>query len=298
MIRISVLVSLYRSQLYLKAFLEHCKQAQGLDQIEFILLHNDPQPEEIAIIEGFLPDFPQLRHINIPEREGLYTTWNRGISLSRGEYITVWNVDDIRYPNSILMQAEALDAHPECGLAYGDIYLSYEYGVQGSKVTNSPLFSEQPDEFYRQYHISCFQMWRKSLHETIGYYDEQFRCCADFDFQVRAALHVPFVKTPSPLGIYLMDSNPNKLSRSGYQDMENNIIYYRYGAYEKLNLLIWKKSLGLYQVDKLKFFGKWQDLKERSPFPQLYKMKGGMVASLKAPWLLAKLTAKKILGSA
>ncbi len=298
MTRISVLVSLYRCGQYIQPFLELCAKTEGLDQIEFLLLHNDPQPEEEAIIERFLPNLPQLVHVKITEREGLYATWNRGIKLAKGDYITVWNVDDIRFTDSIMMQARALDEHPDSGLAYGDIYLSAQYGQKGSTLTQSPEWSESASDFYMRYHISCFQMWRKSIHTTIGYYDEQFRCSADFDFQIRAALHFSLVKTPRPLGIYLLENHAGKLSRSGYQGYENNIIYLRYGAYGNLNLLTLRKSLQLYQKEKLRFFGQWTDFTENSPFPGTFKVKGSLVASIKAPWTLAKLTVKKIIGRA
>ncbi|MGO8056459.1 hypothetical protein, partial [Rhizobium leguminosarum] len=73
------------------------------------------------------------------------------------------------------------------------------------KLYHHPVWNEQPQEFFQSYVMSCFQMWRKSIHDTVGYYDEQFKCVGDFDFQVRVALRYPFVKVKQPLGIYLED---------------------------------------------------------------------------------------------
>ncbi|HWK03600.1 MAG TPA: glycosyltransferase [Puia sp.] len=295
MIKVSVLVSLYRCQKFLPAFLEYCIKTNGLDQIEFLLLHNDPQQEEVDTINKYISFFPHLSYEKITAREGLYATWNRGIKLAKGEYITVWNVDDIRFPDSILQQAKSLDDHPDCALVYGDMYCSKIYGEAGSKVTNAPAWTASKNkEFYRTYHMSCFQMWRKSVHSAIGYYDEQFRCSADFDFQIRTALHFPFVKAPELLGIYL-EAQPHKLSSNGLQRYENNVIHLRYGAYENLDLPTLAKAVKLYSKEKMMFYGKWVGFEEKSPFKNAYKLKGALIAAGHFPLSFSKLTVKRVL---
>ncbi|MDR0613299.1 MAG: glycosyltransferase [Dysgonamonadaceae bacterium] len=291
-VKISVLTSLYRCEQFLESYFKYLSEINGTDKIEVLLLHNDPQENETEIIIRRLPKAPFVRHIIIPEREGLYSTWNRGIRLAQGEYITVWNVDDVRFPNSILQQTEAMDKNPEAAIAYGDIWVSSNYGECNGFCTNSPENNCNKD-FFKQYHISCFQMWRKSIHETIGYYDEQFKCVADFDFQIRAALHYLFVKTDEPLGIYLEDQ-PHKLSANGLSDMERNIVYLRYGVYQHLNLALLRQAKRRYRQNKMLFFNKWCDFTEQAPFGKLYKATGFICACFRSFYWLCRQTAKKI----
>ncbi|MDR0769134.1 MAG: glycosyltransferase [Dysgonamonadaceae bacterium] len=286
-IKISVLTSLYRSKQFLENYFKHLLEINGTNEIEVLLLHNDPQEDETEIINHRLSKAPFARHIIIPERESLYSTWNRGIRLAQGEYITVWNVDDVRFPNSILQQAEALDSHPEAALAYGDIWISNVYGVCGSIKTDTPLYNEKKF-FFKSYGISCFQMWRKSIHETIGYYDEQFKCVADFDFQIRAALHFPFVKTQEPLGIYL-EGQPHKLSANGgLQELENNIIYLRYGVYEKVNPFTLEISQKQYRMNDILQFGEWKPLIDKRYVNGFNKTVGMIIALSKQIWWMKK----------
>lgn len=289
-VKISVLTSLYRCEQFLEDYFKHLLKINGTDEIEVLLLHNDPQKRETEIINQWLPKIPFIRYIIIPERESLYRTWNRGIGLSKGEYITVWNVDDVRFPGSILQQAAALDKNPDAAIAYGDIWISDKYGVCGSIRTNSPK-SNCKKVFFREYHISCFQMWRKSIHETIGYYDEQFKCVADFDFQIRAALHYPFVKTDEPLGIYL-EYQPHKLSANGLQLIEYNMIAMRYASYRYLNLFLLPETNRKYHRKQLLFFDKWQDFTEQSPFGKKYKAAGAICACFGSFYWLCKQLAK------
>ena len=292
--KISVLTSLYNCESFLQDYFHALTQIEGKEQIEVLLLHNAPQEKELAIVTQHLPLFDFVRHIIIREREPLYRTWNRGIQLSEGEYITVWNVDDVRFPDSIIQQVKALDNNPQAAIAYGDIWVSKQYGICGTKRTNSPLYNRYTHKkFLSEYHISCFQMWRKSIHSTIGYYDEQFTCIADFDFQIRAALHFLFVKTDEPLGIYLEDQ-PHKLSYNGLQPLERNIICLRYADYRHLNFFLLPETKKKYQQSRMLIYDEWEDFTEKAPFGWLYRIQGIVCASFNSMYWLGRQMAKKI----
>ena len=294
--KISVLTSLYNCEDFLQGYFHALAKIEGTEQIEVLLLHNAPQEKELAIIGEHLPSFDFVRHIIIPERETLYRTWNRGIQLSEGEYITVWNVDDVRFPGSIIQQAEALDNNPQAAISYGDIWISRQYGVPGGIKSKNLVFdSSSQKEFLLEYYVSCFQMWRKSIHQTIGYYDEQFKCIADFDFQIRAALHFPFVKIEDTLGIYLEDQ-PHKLSYNGLQPYEHNVLYLRYGNCKYLNFFLLPKTKKEYQSKRILIFDEWKDFSVESPFSRYYKLKGVVFAGFKSIYWLCRQIAKKILG--
>jgi glycosyltransferase involved in cell wall biosynthesis len=293
--RISVLTSLYNCESFLQGYFEALSKIEGKEQIEILLLHNAPTQNELDIINQYLPMMDFVKHIIIPEREGLYKTWNRGIQLSEGEYITVWNVDDVRFPDSILQQAGALDKNSEAVIAYGDIWISKEYGISGTKKTNSPTFNQSTrKKFLSGYYISCFQMWRKSIHQTIGYYDEQFKCVADFDFQIRTALHFPLIKVEKPLGIY-MEDQPHKLSANGLQPFERNIICLRYAGYKYLNFFLLKEAKKKYQQNRMLFFDEWKEFTEKIPFGWFHKLTGIVCASFGSFYWLCRQIAKKII---
>jgi len=292
--KISVLTSLYNCEIFLQHYFHAIAMIEGKEQIEVLLLHNAPTEKELAIITDHLPALDFIRHIIIPERETLYRTWNRGIQLSEGEYVTVWNVDDVRFPDSIIQQADALDKNPQAAIAYGDIWVSRQYGVCGMKKTNSPVFNlSTRKKFLSEYHMSCFQMWRKSIHSTVGYYDEQFKCIADLDFQIRTALHFPFVKTIEPLGIYLEDQ-PHKLSANGLQPLERNSICLRYANYFSMNLFLLPLTKKKYQQNRMLIFDEWKEFSEKPPFGWFYKILGIFCACFSSIYWLCRQIAKKI----
>lgn len=240
--KITILTSLFRCEEYLDSFLHYVDQIDGKDITEILLLHNAPSELELSILANWLPQLPFVKHIVIPEREGLYKTWNRGIKMAEGEYITNWNVDDIRTPRSMLDEADTLDAHPEAVLTYGDMYLMYKYPIISKDLSSSRDFARNRTYFLKCHQIGCFPMWRKTVHEKYGYFDEQFRLVGDFDFQIRLSRNCILVKTPQNLGAYL-EFVPQKLSMNRrLQDIERTTVFLRYGVFDLLDWIITIKA--------------------------------------------------------
>lgn len=258
--KVTILTSLYNCEFYLDSYLNHLSHIEGLEQFEILLLHNAPQGREIDIIKKYADRIP-FTHIIIAERESLYETWNRGIKEAQGEYVCIWNVDDIRLPYSILQQMNALDKNQDAVLTYGDFYNMYEYGKLSDKLVINPEFNNRKKStFFRFHHIGCFPMWRKKIHDKIGYFDEQLKLVADLDFQIRLSLSYQLIKTESILGYYL-ENVPEKLS-SNYplQQQERNLINLRYGIFDYLNWSYAPKVIRKYRLYKIKYGYKYLNI--------------------------------------
>ena len=223
MIKISVITSLYHCEKYLSGYFEALDKILNKEECEFLLLHNDPNEEELLLISKEIEGKIWFRHIIIENREGLYTTWNRGVNIARGKYCAVWNVDDVRFPDSLVLQANFLNFNSEYSLVTGYMYGTDIYGERGDYIHKYDILDINPEEAFRRCLIGCFPMWRKSVHNTIGYFDEQFKCVSDFDFQIRVNLHFRIYCIPNFIGIYL-ENDPNKISNNGLKQYENNIV--------------------------------------------------------------------------
>ncbi|HZL08487.1 MAG TPA: glycosyltransferase [Prolixibacteraceae bacterium] len=255
MTKITVITSLYNCTKYLAGYFEAVEKIVNKEECEFLLLHNAPNKSEIEIISKNIEGKLWFRHIIIEDREGLYSTWNRAISIAVGKYCAVWNVDDVRFPNSLNLQAEVLDNNEKCGLVTGHINGTDVYGEMGSKFYKHDRMVKHPEESYRSCLVGCFPMWRKSIHKTIGYFDEQFKCVSDFDFQIRVALQYEFYCVDHSLGIYL-ENDPNKISSNEVQTLENNIIYLRYKIWDKLILTTFSSTKKQFKKNTIINFGK------------------------------------------
>lgn len=252
--KVTVLTSLYRCETFLKKYFHYVSQLEYTDEIEILLLHNDPTQNEMNIINQNLSNYPFVKHHIIPVRENLYTTWNRGIALANGEYICIWNVDDIRSPLSIYHEAETLDQNPQADLTYGDFYYMYEYGKKTNDLVISPDYDITPLSFLNSFHIGCFPMWRKAIHNQIGFFDEQFRLVGDYDFQIRACFSCKFVKTKYILGYYLECDKRKLSSNTSLQKKEQTLLFIRYGMWKQLNWLYWVSIYRTYQIKQYIYY--------------------------------------------
>jgi len=286
-LKVTVITSLYNCEKYLQGYFTAVNKIINKEECEFLLLHNAPTPQEIKAIQINIKDKPWFRHIIIDKREGLYTTWNRAIKLANGQYCAVWNVDDVRFPNSLAAQADLLDKNDSCGLVIGGLNGTDVYGETGQRYYKNDSIDNQPDEAYRSCILGCFPMWRKSIHDTIGYFDEQFRCASDFDFQIRVAIKYGLCRVNESLGIYL-ENDVNKISSDGAQIYENNLIYLRYGAYEKLILHKIPKSLQQYRCKSIINFNQVYRLNFNMPFNFSYRLTGLFKALVKWPYYIAR----------
>lgn len=261
MVKITVITSLFHCIDYLEPYLKQVSKVQHIEECEFLLLHNEPSDKEINIINQYKCNIPQLKHIIIPQRESLYATWNRGCKMAEGNYIAIWNVDDVRTPDSLLKQSYILDHNIEAMYAYGIYTCIKKYGDIIGKVINEPDTTVDIWAKTHRHLGGCFPMWRKSVHQYVGYFDEQLRLVGDLDFQIRIGINFPFIKVNEMLGYYLMD-NPNRLSKNAkLQAKENNFVYRRYKLYSLID--------PLFSLDKdihyLLVQGKKETLKQLCP---------------------------------
>lgn len=262
MINISIITSLYRCEAFLESFIHHFFNIINKYECELILVHNDPTENELQIINKFDWTDINLTHVKV-SREGLYSSWNRAIKMAKGNYVAIWNVDDIRTPASLASQKKALD-NSNAVLCYGDFYGTREYGTHKHRLLQYKEFEKIKKSKLRRHIIGCFPMWRKSVHEKVGYFDEQFRLVSDFEFQLRLLPNYKFVKADEVLGYYL-EFVGHKLSSNGFlQNKERTVVEIRYKIYEKV-LMHTLPFLSNYRFYYFLNFGEWHKVSNVVP---------------------------------
>jgi len=253
--KISIITSLFKSEKYLEFYFDATEAVVNKENYEFLLLLNQPNEEELYIINNKIKGKKYYKLHIIKEKESLYATWNRGVKLAKADYLANWNVDDCRTPESLKIQAATLDKNPNAAMTYGDQTAIMNMGDKFGKLQTTPEYnSATKKEFRKSTFIGCFQMWRKSIHKTVGYYDEQFRLVSDYEFQIRVAHKFPLIKTNGLIGYYL-SGGTERLSQNGIlQNEERTAVELRYGIFYKMNLVYLFKAFK-YKVFNISEFG-------------------------------------------
>lgn len=262
-ILVSTITPCFRMKPYLKLFLEELPSQTMFNQLEVVLDHNEPDDEEIAWVKEFQAKHPgRLKHIIVPKVEPIGTSMNRCIKEASGAFVTIWNVDDLRTPNSIELQYKALADNDKYGISYGDFMTVRKFGSKTGRLMDHHRFplSEQT----RSMITGPFIMFRKSLCDKAGYFDEQLRQGADYDLSLRLSFHMPAVCVDGNLGYYLNEHKGASTRPGSLQPIEKVVIELRHGIFDKIDYRYLAPALS-YSIDKIYQFGEAVPVAELIP---------------------------------
>jgi glycosyltransferase involved in cell wall biosynthesis len=185
---ISVLISLYKSDEYLDSFLSALQNQSIKQNTEFIFILVQPSKNTIAKVNAFAGSVQYVQIQYYDCRIGIYEAWNHGIRAATTEFLTNWNADDVRAPDSLEIQYLYLSAHLEVDVVYQDLYYSLEPNVPWEVLEAIGMQSNLPN-VTAQYLIETKMnpphnapAWRRSLHEEFGFFDESYLSAGDYEF--------------------------------------------------------------------------------------------------------------------
>ncbi len=218
--RVSAVVSTYNSEKFIRGCLEGLvnQSLYTKGQLEIIVIDAHSPQNEKAIVEEFQKKQDHIRYVRTDQRETVYESWNRGIKMARAPYVTNANTDDRLRADALEKLAGLLDAHPDKALAYGDSLVTT---VPNETFEDNSSDGSQdlvwPDFDRRTMHSWCYigphPVWRKSLHEELGYFDTSLKSAADWEFWLRVALKHDFIHLKEFIGLYYLSDET--VSRRG-----------------------------------------------------------------------------------
>jgi len=238
--KISIVTSVYDGDEFIEPFLEDItRQSIFKDKCELIMINaNSPGNEEEVILK-YKEKYPDnIVYKKLDEDPGIYAVWNLGVEMSTGEFITNANLDDRKAPNQLERLAVELFSDQDVDLVYSDMLITdkpnetFESNSSNGKKYNFPEFSFENLKMVNMPHSS--PLWRKSVHEEYGFFDDQYRSAGDWEMWLRAASKGSrFKKVTDILGLYYF--NPNGISTNpdnfSWKHEEERKIY---GMYKSL----------------------------------------------------------------
>ncbi len=221
---------------YLKLFLDELPNQTCFGELEIVLDHNEPDEEEIVWVKEFMEKYPgKIKHIITNPVAPIGTSMNTCIREASGKYLTIWNVDDLRTPDSIELQVKALE-EKNGDISYGNYEIVRKFvpagTLRGTLVDHSPI---PESEFTRSMIFGPFIMFKKSLTEHAGLFDEQLVSGADFDLSIRLAFNGKAVMADGLLGYYLNEGKGASTRPDSKQKLDRTLIELRYGIYDKID---------------------------------------------------------------
>lgn len=194
-------------------------------------LSQDYRPIEVLVLDGGSTDntlsvlkeysaSPELK-VWSESDQGVVDAVNKGLRKARGEVLAIQSSDDVYLPGAISAAVEALYAHPETGLVFGDVeYIDEHSRVTGREVLRAFSLAEYLGRLTYIPQPSTF--FRADVARVVGGWRAEVSYAADADFWIRIALHHPVLKVDRVMARYRYhsgqrDKHPHRILRDWEQ---------------------------------------------------------------------------------
>lgn len=234
--KVSIITSVYDGDEFIRPFLEDItRQTIFEEKCELVLINANSPGNEEEVIKEYLEKYPNnIIYEKLDEDPGIYGVWNRAIEMSSGEYITNANLDDRKSANSLEVHAKAL-LQSDVDLVYSDMAITtepnetWESNTSNGRKYNMAEFSL--DNLLRGNMPHAAPMWKKSIHEKHGKFDEKYKSAGDWEMWLRAASEgSQFKKINDVSNLYFF--NPKGIStnpeNNSWKREEEKDVYMKY----------------------------------------------------------------------
>lgn len=214
--KISLITSIYKSKKYLKHYIEQIVKQTVFDNCELIFVDSNEDQEDYFLLKPYIEKYLNIKYIKSNKYLNVHESANIAIKNSTGEYLCFSNVDDIKANNSLEILSECLFFDKSVDLVYGEcLQTNIINDIFENHLQSSTLYEHSLNDFSKDNMIKCqpgpMPMWRKSLHDKYGYFDENLKFAGDWEFWLRCVENgVKFKKVYERIGLYYM--NPEGLS--------------------------------------------------------------------------------------
>jgi glycosyltransferase involved in cell wall biosynthesis len=174
--KVSVLMPVYKTQEeYLRAAIESIL-SQTFTDFEFLILDDCPEESREQIIASYNDE--RIKYSQNSCNLGISASRNKLIDMAQGEYLAVFDHDDISLPERLAKEVAYLDANPQCGV----VSCAFKKLVENTININP----ENNEQITRKMFVSCAllhpaAMIRKATLDSLNLrYEEKFSPAEDY----------------------------------------------------------------------------------------------------------------------
>lgn len=159
--------------------------------------------------------YPNFKFIKETGTGGVYNAWNIGIKNSTTEYVTTFNMGCLRHPLNTKIKYDLLVNNPEYSMAYNYYLATDDFDEDFTNLKTTPRdYLKFPDNYHELSTKACLAgpdpVWKKSIHDTVGFFDCNMPQIGDWDMWIRFAKNgFKFKLIPEILCLYHSHSGSN-----------------------------------------------------------------------------------------
>lgn len=239
--KVDIISSVFNCDQFLEGFFADIVRQTYFQYCHLILVAPKPSQKLTELFNEYRQKYENLTLIKLEEDPGISACLNLAIQAGSSPYINIANTDDRKRIDSIEKCVLTLDANPGVDLVYGlSLITSKPNEIFESTTGRRPFPCHDFNGIAGL--LSCNSphnnpMWRRSMNEKNGLFDESLQFCADLELWLRCAQNGSvFKKINEPLGIYY--HNPRGKSTDSrltpQKSVEEGMVKERYRHAQKL----------------------------------------------------------------
>jgi GT2 family glycosyltransferase len=221
--KISLFCSFYKNETFIEGYLENLLEQTMFKDIEFIFVDcNSPENEKKYILP-LTKKYKNIIYYKLDQDPGLYGGWNYAIKKSKAKLVSNWNTDDRKSKEGMEFLYKAFEKDPELDVAYGITYISEKANEKYVDNNFGKIYPYLPHSF-KNLMINnsphCMPLWKKSIHDRYGFFDESYKSCSDGDMWLKAASMGAKLKLINhPIGLYYQNPNGRSTNKKNLKEM-------------------------------------------------------------------------------
>ncbi|NJB69037.1 hypothetical protein GGQ74_002731 [Desulfobaculum xiamenense] len=189
---VTSIVSAYCSEAFMRECLDDLEGLSVADRLEIVVVDAASPEDEGAIVREYGGRFGNIRLFRAPRRISVYEAWNVAVRIASGTSLTPFSTNDRLRSTAYEILLGVFAQHPSTALAFGNTKLtSQPHGTFDEYVPSAESggYWEWPDYSFaynlEQPTVGPHPLWRRSLHDELGLFDERYQRVADQDFFLR-----------------------------------------------------------------------------------------------------------------
>lgn len=181
--KVTVLMSVYNGEKYLNESIDSML-GQTFKDFEFLIINDGSTDKTAEILKSY--NDPRIRIINNEKNIGLTKSLNKGLRLTRGEYIARQDADDISMPERLEKEVEFLEMHQDYAVV-GTFTKIINENSEILSFLERPIEDLKIKEFFKKDNciVHGSSMIRKACLLDVGFYNELMIRSQDYELWLR-----------------------------------------------------------------------------------------------------------------
>ena len=224
--RVSIVLPCYNGERFLSQSIESVIN-QTFKDWELIIVNDCSTDSSPFIAEKYIAQDNRISIIHNKTNKKLPASLNIGFANARGKYFTWTSDDNIAKPNWLSTLVSTLDNNQDVSMVVADMTYIDETG-KFITTASKQYPNRNPKQLAYLCNVGAAFMYRKSIADKIGKYDESAFCAEDFDYWCRIALNGQLMYIPDNIYDYRVQSGSLTATKKDEQIIKTTRIIKKY----------------------------------------------------------------------